>query len=189
METELENEQYHPTLEESELELASMIVCYLEEKVHIKFCEEKYNENRHRLDHARIECYVDQLQHQARLEKAGNKLHRYETKIAAGDESYVERKALGERQIRWYIGFAQQHADRLQRLVESREDAGRTIKGIIAACERSVASTEHSLRLREEAVAKAKILEKGKAKRQRLAEANERLDGLPLWSRRPNGDI
>lgn len=188
METELENEQY-PTLEESELELASITVCYLEEKVHIKFCEEKYNENRHQLDHARIECYVDQLQHQARLEKAGNKLHGYEAKIAAGNESYVVRKTLGERQIRWYIGFAQQHADHLQRRVENWEDSGRTIKGIMAACERSVASNEQLLRLREEVVAKARILEKGKAKRQRLAEANERLDGLPLWSRRPNGDI
>ena len=160
---------------ETELEgsLATDTVCYLRSKLLVTKCEEHCNTAGHQLDLARINLHIDQLHHQAILEKAGNKLRRYEAKIAAGNEGYVTRKAHKERDMNRYHVLAKQSADRRQKIIEIFENLMTTSKLARATCEKLMASSERTLRLREKAITKCKRRKMRKARKQKQAEAQQ----------------
>ena len=162
-----------PTETELEGSLATNTVCYLKSKLLVTKCEEYCNTTGHKLDLARINLHIDQLHHQAILEKAGNKLRRYEAKIAAGNESYVTRKAHKERVIKRYHVHAKQSADLRQNIVEVFEKIMTVSKLARGKCEKLAASLERTLRLREGAIAKCKRRKMRKAKQQKRAEAQQ----------------
>ena len=156
------------------------MVGYLEQKLKVKNFKETCNSNGHELDLARIDLHVGQLQHHAAVETAGSKLRKYEAKIAAGNASYVTRKAHKERDIKRYGVLAKQNMDHLQKMVESWEKLVALSKVTMAHYEETVTGYQKILRVCEKTIAKYKKIKKQiKTEKLRRTKTNKRLRQFP----------